>query len=142
MQIHMKLKKTFLIFLIGTFIVCLLSNCNNSRAIVFVDSGMVNDSVNFYIYHNTTFSHEGSESYFAIGKSFCDVYNDTTKTFAETIGFAQIDTITSGKIKIATQFGITYHNHPKGISIETIELKPMDEIKAKLNYLFIDTCRK
>ncbi|MEO7536734.1 MAG: hypothetical protein ABIU30_22955 [Ferruginibacter sp.] len=119
------------------------SSCNStrSRKIKFEDFASINDSTNIYIYKKLHFLHESGESYLAIGKSFCDVYNNENATLAEATGFAQIDTVISGKIRIASGYEITFYKYADTILFETRKLKHTDALKRRLNYVFMDTCK-
>jgi hypothetical protein len=144
MKIHIGIKKAIINFFTPTVTIFSLTNCNESQGITFAYSSVINDSVNVFIYHKTSFTHQGSESYIAIGKDFCDIYNNESATFAKTLGFAQIDTVISGKIQIATQYKIDFYRHPKEVSFEVRMLRPVDGVKNGLAYAFIkaDSCSK
>jgi hypothetical protein len=92
------------------------------------------DSLNIYLYHNTSFSHEESNSKFAIGQSECEILKDTKKTFAETSGFAQIDTVVDGKVFISTQNEIHFIYKRQDVKFEIKIHDLQDKVKPRLNY--------
>ena len=114
-----------------------LSSCSSrdSRTVRFEDCFKVDDTTNIYVYKYVGLLHEEYESYFATGRSFCDVYNDKNRTIAQTDGFAQIDTVINGKIRIASDSKVMFYQKSDARRFETRDMRPMDEPKNRLGVL-------
>jgi hypothetical protein len=117
------------------FVVICSCSSRDSRTVRFEDCVKVDDTTNIYVYKYVGFLHEEYESYFAMGRSFCDVYNDKKRTIAQADGFAQIDTVINGKIRIASASKVMFYQESDARRFETTDFRPMDEPKNRLGVL-------
>lgn len=115
---------------------CISENKFDNKTFRFVDSFPI-DSINkLYIYHRPNAFNEPSESYFAVGKNYCEIYSVETTTIAFATGYAHIDTIIN-KVAYAT-FGGDFEvlDTTINLSFVTKRVKPTDKIKQRLNIYF------
>lgn len=119
-----------------------ISSCSDNRCIKFDYITPINDTLNIYVYHITTFTHEQSESKLAIGQNKCEILNDSTRTFAESDSFLQVDTIIAGKVYISSSTKVVFNYNPQYLTFEIKDLKPKDGIKPTLKYVLAcsDSC--
>ena len=129
----------FLSLVVFNFII---SSCSDNRCIQFDYIVPINDTLNIYVFHKTTSTHTENESNLAIGQNKCEILNDSTRTFAKSEGFVQIDTVLNKKIYISSWHKISFFYKPEYVTFEIKELNIKDGVKPTLQYVLAcsDSC--
>ncbi|MBP7555165.1 MAG: hypothetical protein KA821_02795 [Chitinophagaceae bacterium] len=119
-----------------------ISGCDKSQKLSyhFIDEGKLSSGESFFIYKKSTFSGEPSNCYFAVGESYCTVYKDSSKTFAQTLSLAQIETVRNDTVFVASVHPIEYKSHEKSVFIVVRKMLPTDPVKLSIDTLIDRHC--
>lgn len=119
-----------------------ICGCDRNRQLSyhFIDGGKLSSGESFFIYRKSTFSGEPSNCYFAVAESYCAVYKDSSKTFAQTLSLAQIEVIRNDTVFVSSVHPIEYKLDKKSVFLVVRKMVPTDPVKLPIDTLIDRQC--